>query len=74
LKIQKRINEESTQDIYILFVGHTEAMEALERMTPMEKAMVHDLQGSEKVSTILRVLTIWAERIEEGSYDILPKG
>jgi hypothetical protein len=70
MKLQKRVDREKKTDIYVLYIDHDEANKAFERMTPMEKAMVKDLQGSEKISLMLKVLTIWVERIEEGSYDV----
>ncbi len=65
MKLEKRVSKEKGIDQYVLYISHEEANAAFERMTPLEKGMIHDLQSSEQISTILKVLTIWISRIEE---------
>lgn len=77
MEIQKKTGKDKSGnkvDIYMLFIDHKEADAAFQRMTALEKGMIADLQGSEKVSVILQVLCIWAKRIEEGKYDEYPTG
>ena len=67
MKLEKRVSKEKGIDQYVLYISHEEADAAFERMTPLERGMIHDLQKSEQISTILKVLTIWVKRIEEAN-------
>ncbi len=65
MKIQKRVSNERGVDVYTFQINHEEATRAFKAMTEEEKIMIHDLQYSDSVSTILSILTLWAEKIEE---------
>lgn len=65
MKLLKRVDKEKRVDAYIVYIDHDEATEAFKIMTSLEKGMIADLQYSEQISTILKVLTIWVQRIEE---------
>ena len=65
MKFQKRIDPDNHLDIYVLYLGHEEATEAFKAMNPAERIQIHALQRSEQVSTLLKTLTLWAQKIEE---------
>lgn len=65
MKLEKRVNNELGLDQYTLYISHDEASQAFEHMTPLEKGMLHELQQSSNVSSVLKVLSLWAVRIEE---------
>jgi hypothetical protein len=65
MKLQKLVDKEQGIDTYVIRIKHDEATEAFKAMTPVERGMMHDLQNSERVSTVLKALTLWVEKIEE---------
>ena len=65
MKLEKRIDKERGLDQYVLYIRHDEADAAFKLMTPIEKGMIAEMQHSNQISSILRVLTIWITRIEE---------
>jgi hypothetical protein len=65
MKLQKLVDHDKRIDTYVIRIKHDEATEAFKAMTSEERGMVHDLQRTERISTMLRALTVWAEKIEE---------
>jgi len=65
MKLEKRVDRNKGIDQYILYINHSEADTAFQIMTPLEKGMIADLQHSDQISTILKVLLIWVQRIEK---------
>ena len=65
MKLEKRVSKEKGIDQYVLYITHEEADAAFALMTPLEKGMIADMRKSDHISSILKVLSLWAARIEE---------
>ena len=65
MKLEKRVSKEKGIDQYVLYISHEEADAAFELMTPLEKGMIAEMRKSDQISSILKVLSLWASRIEE---------
>ena len=65
MKLQKRIDPTHSIDQYVLYIPHAEADVAFKLMTPIEQSMVANLQTSDQISSILKVLVLWATKVEE---------
>ncbi len=65
MKLQKLVDKRKGIDTYVIRIKHDEATLAFKAMTTEERELIHDLQQLEQMSSVLKALTLWVERIED---------
>lgn len=66
MKYQKFVDKDNGKDTYVISINHDEADRAFSKMSEDEKRMLIKSQAPSRVSQLLKALTLWSLRIEEG--------